>query len=47
MFQHSKKIKGVTGNREEMGYEGVHWIDVAYDEIMEVGFAYLKKLHLL
>jgi len=33
MFQHSKRIKGVTGNHKEMGYEGVHWIHVAHDQI--------------
>ena len=25
----------VTGNRKEMGYEGVHWIHVAHDQIQK------------
>jgi hypothetical protein len=34
MLQHSKWIRGVTGNHKEMGDDkGVHWIHVAHDQI--------------
>jgi len=36
------------GNHKQVGYEGVHWIHVAHDQDIEVGFAYMMmKLHLL